>query len=213
MKTVLTLASVLIVSTLFGGWCEKHKGNTRMYCLACFESDGDVTTFDDLPNRFKGEALERLVDVVLMCESHTYKFENDVIETIGDNGKAVGPAQMWKTQVDECNRIIKKMYKTTDNTWKYDDRKSVLCTRSMIRVFLQHRALTWYQQLGEYPTNDRLVATWHRPKINAQKEWYMAKARKCILLRSQDIEVLDKFDREPWAYTYTKNGKQYKDYR
>lgn len=213
MKTSLIISLVLSTTIAMGGWCEKHSGNSRMYCFTCFNSNNKADNFDDLPNRFKGDSLERLIDVVFMCESHTCEWEDMYVNTVGDNGKAIGIAQMWETQVDECNRIARKMHKTDRTVWSYEDRNNVVLTRAMVRIFLQHRALTWYQQTGEYPTNDRLVATWHRPTIGKQKEWYMAKARKCIYLRSKGIKVLDKFDREPWAYTYEKNGKTYKDYR
>lgn len=50
----------------------------------------------------------------------------------GDNGKAVGPLQMWKQRVDDCNRIVG--YKR----WTYEDRRDWMKSSDMFWTSCMH---------------------------------------------------------------------------
>ena len=50
----------------------------------------------------------------------------------GDGGKAVGPLQIWKVRVDDCNRIIGY------RRWTYEDRRDWVKSAEMFRVSCMH---------------------------------------------------------------------------
>jgi len=52
--------------------------------------------------------LDRLIDVLCKVES------NNDPKAVGDKGKALGILQIWKTYVDDVNRIYKTSYKHED---------------------------------------------------------------------------------------------------
>ena len=57
-------------------------------------------------------ALALLFSAIILVES------GGNVNAVGDNGNAVGPAQIWKIVIDDVNRIAKTNY-------TYEDRKSV----------------------------------------------------------------------------------------
>jgi len=46
----------------------------------------------------------------------------------GDDGKAVGPLQIWKIRVDDCNRIVGYQ------RWTYEDRRDWIKSAEMFQV-------------------------------------------------------------------------------
>lgn len=66
------------------------------------------------------EHLSPLVEAMIQVESRNQNI-------VGDNGNAVGYLQIWKIQVDECNRVAKKMGLPDRFTYKdrWDKEKSI----------------------------------------------------------------------------------------
>ncbi len=83
----------------------------------------------------------------------------------GDSGRAVGVLQMWKIQVDECNRIVGY------SRWSYDDRKDPTKSRHMCTVFLE-----FWQHL--HPTESPVdrMGRWRNPNGKAPG-WYLERTK------------------------------------
>jgi hypothetical protein len=107
------------------------------------------------------DPMERTLDAVRMVESggHT--------EVVGDSGRAIGPLQMWKIRVDDCNRIVG--YKK----WAYDDRLSLEKSSDMFRTSCRHYwpkggpeqwARHWNGHPRKGPTSRSTLKYWQKCK-------------------------------------------------
>jgi len=100
---------------------------------------------------------DRLLDAIRQVESGGGKF------TVGDNGKAKGPYQLWTIYVDDVNRILgKKVY-------TYADRDSETKSREMVRTVLKHYSKGIpLDKLAVIHINPSQRFAWNRP---AAKEY------------------------------------------
>ena len=71
---------------------------------------------------------------------------------VGDNGKAIGCLQIWKTVVDDINKYSKVKYTYTD---RYDKVKSY----EMFKLYIGHYATK--KRLGRKPTNEDMARIWN----------------------------------------------------
>ena len=77
----------------------------------------------------QGDSLKAptfLLDAIEQVES------NGDPNAIGDNGKAVGSFQIWKTYVDDVNRILR------EHRYNYNDRYDPLLSRYMVKTYIGH---------------------------------------------------------------------------
>lgn len=94
----------------------------------------------------------------------------------GDNGRAIGPYQMWRVAVDEANRIERMYadkYGRTPRTWRYSDRKDPVKSREMCEV-----TLIWHYQRGHRDPVE-LACRWRNPYSRTQVA-YKQKVRRAI---------------------------------
>ena len=91
---------------------------------------------------------------------------------VGDNGKAVGPAQVWAITVKDCNRILGKP------VFRMEDRFSFDKSKQMFDVYTTH-----YGKRYGVPVSDEVRAkVWNGgpdgPKKQAtQKYWQKVKSK------------------------------------
>jgi len=78
----------------------------------------------------------------------------------GDDGRAVGPFQMWTIAVDEANRIdalYANRFGRKPRVWTYDDRNKITESRDMCVL-----TLLWHYYSGVTDAVD-LACRWNRP--------------------------------------------------
>lgn len=83
---------------------------------------------------FSGFAYAVNVPEELLNAISTVESNNDD-KAIGDSGKAVGHFQIWKTYVDEVNRISR--LKKLPARFSYEDRKNPEKSRQMVIIYLE----------------------------------------------------------------------------
>lgn len=93
------------------------------------------------------EVSEQLLDAIAIVESNC----ND--SAVGDNGNAVGRYQIWKTYVDDVNRIVHTSY-------SYADRKDPVKAREMVKIYLRHYGRVYERRTGK-PATDEVLARIH----------------------------------------------------
>ena len=71
---------------------------------------------------------------------------------VGDNGKAIGCLQIWKSVVDDVNKYSKVKYTYAD---RYDKVKSY----EMFKLYIGHYATE--KRLGRKPTNEDMARIWN----------------------------------------------------
>lgn len=96
---------------------------------------------------------DNLVDSICQVES------GNNANAIGDNGKAVGIAQIHKVCVDDVNRICK--LKKNGLTFSYSDRKSVSKSKQMMKIYLQFYGDQYLRRTGQIPTDQILSRIWN----------------------------------------------------
>ena len=87
---------------------------------------------------------------------------------VGDHGRAVGPAQIWKVRVDEINRLL------GHKAFTYEDRKDYAKSFQMVLAALNHEA-----GKRRYKSPAVLASRWRNPNRIAP-EWHMKKLRKAL---------------------------------
>jgi hypothetical protein len=92
------------------------KWSIVVYAVLCL---GGLTRGADL--------LDRTLDAICMAESRGGQDTRD-----GDGGRAIGPYQIHKIMVDDCNRIV------GTKRWTYADRRSRAKSKEMCRTYLLH---------------------------------------------------------------------------
>lgn len=91
---------------------------------------------------------------------------------VGDNGKAVGPAQIWEITVRDCNRIL------GEPVFRMEDRFSLAKSKAMFEIYTNH-----YGKRYGMPISDEIRAkVWNGgpngPKKQAtQKYWHKVKSK------------------------------------
>jgi hypothetical protein len=80
---------------------------------------------------------------------------------VGDQGRAVGPYQQWKTHVDEANRILglyNNKYKMNTPMFTYDDRTNEEKSRQMTRIILNYYGDKYaFQNKGKQMTAEQFA--------------------------------------------------------
>lgn len=107
----------------------------------------------------------KFIDAVCKVES------NNGMYVVGDNGKAIGCLQIWKSVVDDVNKYSKVKYTYDD---RYDKEKSY----QMFRLYVGHYATQ--KRLGRKPTNEDMARIWNggpngHKKIATVKYWNKVK--------------------------------------
>lgn len=107
----------------------------------------------------------KFIDAICKIES------NNGMYVVGDNGKAIGCLQIWKSVVDDVNKYSKVKYTYDD---RYDKEKSY----QMFRLYVGHYATQ--KRLGRKPTNEDMARIWNGgpngyKKIATVKYWNKVK--------------------------------------
>lgn len=107
----------------------------------------------------------KFIDVICKVES------NNGMYVVGDDGKAIGCLQIWKSVVDDVNKYSKVKYTYGD---RYDKDKSY----QMFRLYVGHYATQ--KRLGRKPTNEDMARIWNGgpngyKKIATVKYWNKVK--------------------------------------
>lgn len=111
-----------------------------------------------------------LIDSICKVES------SNNANAIGDNGKAVGIAQIHKICVDDINRICK--LKKNGLKFSYDDRKSVSKSKQMLKIYLQFYGDQYLRKTGKVPTNEILSRIWNGGPTGYNKKATIAYSMK-----------------------------------
>ena len=91
---------------------------------------------------------------------------------VGDNGKAVGPAQIWEVVVADCNRI-------SNSHFTASDRFSLEKSEQMFQIYTEH-----YGKRFGVPVSDEIRAkVWNGGpngpnKPTTEKYWQKVKAKR-----------------------------------
>lgn len=116
------------------------------------------------------EVPEKLLDAIATVES------NNDDKAIGDKGRAIGRFQIWKTYVDEVNRICK--LKKNGKTFSYEDRKDAVKSREMVRIYLEFWGRQYERNTGKKATLEVLAkihnghAFWKRSNTKKNEQYF-----------------------------------------
>ena len=116
------------------------------------------------------EVPEKLLDAIATVES------NNDDKAIGDKGRAIGRFQIWKTYVDEVNRICR--LKKNGKTFSYEDRKDTVKSREMVRIYLEFWGRQYERNTGKKATLEVLAkihnghAFWKRSNTKKNEQYF-----------------------------------------
>ena len=116
------------------------------------------------------EVPEKLLDAIATVES------NNDDKAIGDKGRAIGRFQIWKTYVDEVNRICR--LKKNGKTFSYEDRKDAVKSREMVRIYLEFWGRQYERNTGKKATLEVLAkihnghAFWKRSNTKKNEQYF-----------------------------------------
>lgn len=116
------------------------------------------------------EVPEKLLDAIATVES------NNDDKAIGDKGRAIGRFQIWKTYVDEVNRICR--LKKNGKTFSYEDRKDAVKSREMVRIYLEFWGCQYERNTGKKATLEVLAkihnghAFWKRSNTKKNEQYF-----------------------------------------
>lgn len=116
------------------------------------------------------EVPEKLLDAIATVES------NNDDKAIGDKGRAIGRFQIWKTYVDEVNRICR--LKKNGKTFSYEDRKDAVKSREIVRIYLEFWGRQYERNTGKKATLEVLAkihnghAFWKRPNMKKNEQYF-----------------------------------------
>ena len=116
------------------------------------------------------EVPEKLLDAIATVES------NNDDKAIGDKGRAIGRFQIWKTYVDEVNRICR--LKKNGKTFSYEDRKDAVKSREMVRIYLEFWGRQYERNTGKKATFEVLAkihnghAFWKRSNTKKNEQYF-----------------------------------------
>lgn len=117
---------------------------------------------------------DSLVDSICWVESKNNP------QAIGDNGKAIGIAQIQPICVHDVNRILKLQGKKIQYT--LDDRKSISKSKEMMKVYLSFYGDRYVKKTGKQPTNEVLSRIWNGGpngwKVKATYAYYVKVTRR-----------------------------------
>ena len=88
----------------------------------------------------------KLIDAICKVES------NNGMYIVGDNGKAIGCLQIWKTVVDDVNKYSKVKY-------SYADRYNKMKSYEIFKLYIGHYATK--KRRGRKPTNEDMARIWN----------------------------------------------------
>lgn len=129
------------------------------------------------------EVPENLLDAISKVESNG----ND--SAIGDSGNAVGRFQIWKSYVDEVNRISR--IQKTGVQFDYEDRVNAEKSRQMVKIYLNFWGKQYEKNTGKKAGLETLAkihnghAFWKRSRVKNPKyferiERYWGRVEKCV---------------------------------
>ena len=116
------------------------------------------------------EVPEKLLDAIATVES------NNDDKAIGDKGRAIGRFQIWKTYVDEVNRICR--LKKNGKTFSYEDRKDAVKSREMVCIYLEFWGRQYERNTGKKATLEVLAkihnghAFWKRSNTKKNEQYF-----------------------------------------
>lgn len=119
---------------------------------------------------FAVEVPKNLLDAIVQVESDGNN------SAVGDKGKAIGRFQIWKTYVDECNRIIK--LKKLGKSFSYEDRLDSKKSEEMVVIYLSFWGDQYERKTGNKATLEVLAkihnghAFWNRSRSNPKNNKY-----------------------------------------
>lgn len=109
-----------------------------------------------------------LINAIMIVESQKQA------DAIGDNGKAIGCAQIHKVCVDDVNRILcKKVY-------TYEDRKSPEKSKEIMKIYLSYYGARYEKLTGKKATAEVLAKIWNGGPNGWKKEATITYARKVL---------------------------------
>ena len=94
----------------------------------------------------KATPSNKLIGAICKVES------NNGMYVVGDNGKAIGCLQIWKSVVDDVNKYSKVKY-------TYADRNDKVKSYEMLKLYIGHYATE--KRLGRKPTNEDMARIWN----------------------------------------------------
>lgn len=106
------------------------------------------------------ERIDRLIPILCEVES------NGNLKAIGDNGKAKGILQLWKTYIDDVNRVYKTDYTHDDAMYYHNSCEIVI-------LYLTHWG-KYYERKYKKPATYEVLAKIH----NGGPTAYRAKGNK-----------------------------------
>lgn len=114
----------------------------------------------------KIKVTENLIKAICKVESD---FDS---HKIGDDGKALGIGQIHKVCIDDVNRILG--YKC----YSYDDRKNVIKSKQIMRVYLSYYGARYEKLTKKKATSTILCRIWNGGPDGYKKTATLAYARK-----------------------------------
>ena len=144
MKKIFAI-TICIITTTFAAEIVVNKGDT-LNSIA----NANCTTVQEIlnlnpeiknPNKIQiGQKIQIPdLDVDRLFSAFVYVESRGDDSAVGDNGKAVGPLQMWPIMVDECNRLA-------DTAYTYEDRKDRSKCKEMFSLLMQHKGVKTVNQ-------------------------------------------------------------------
>ena len=114
------------------------------------------------------EQLAPLLEALIIVESQG---EN----IVGDNGNAVGILQIWKIQVDECNRVAEIMGRPERFT--YEDRWDEEKSKEMFFIIVEY----WHKESGyDWEEISRCWNGGPNGMRLKKTEWYWTKVKRVL---------------------------------
>jgi len=130
---------------------------------------------------------ESLLDAIIQVESGYNE------NAIGDNGEALGIAQIHKICVDDVNRIEKIIAKKEGRRptqFTYEDRKSSDKSKQIMRIYLSWYGANYKKNTGLEPSSEVFSRIWNGGPSGWKKlstEVYWTKVKNRLHQQSNDL--------------------------
>lgn len=151
-KQSVFVASLLLSTTLLGGFCPRHSvehHSNCMDCVRCFGLENPYTNSQGVNDTLKDS------EVIVIIDDITSKSGVDCISV---------------ERVKECNEIAKEVYGISYDIWTEEDRFNHKARREMITLYLCHKAYSEYSVTNRIPSEVALVKSWYETeKMNRPK--------------------------------------------
>lgn len=87
-------------------------------------------------------------------------------DAVGDNGQAVGVAQIWKAVVDDANRICGQ------RRYSYGDRRDQVKSREIFMIYLDHYSRDYQKRTGQPPSAEICARIWNGGPYKDTANWW-----------------------------------------